>query len=227
MLAHELACFERRLAGQHVELRTHNAVAETAQRAWLDDLDGMMIGGSGNFSVHHPDSQAWVGPLRHVLESALERRLPGFGVCFGHQLLGMHLGATVRTSDAHEELGTHGFQLTEAGRRCKLFGSLSPSFQAHTGHTDCVTEVPSGVELLASNERLETQAFKVRGAPFYTTQFHPDLVADEARERYLSSKARPDPASRARARSFRRIAEKVGGLLGSFVASLDAGASDK
>jgi GMP synthase-like glutamine amidotransferase len=39
---------------------------------------------------------------------------------------------------------------------------------------------------LASNEVLEAQAFKVTGTPFYSTQFHPDLLAKEARARYLA-----------------------------------------
>ena len=58
---------------------------------WLDGIDGLLIGGSGDYSVHHPQSQRWVNPMRVVLDAALQRRMPGFGLCFGHQLLGLHL----------------------------------------------------------------------------------------------------------------------------------------
>ncbi len=219
MLAHERACLSARLARLAPALTAHNAVAEPARKEWLDGVDGVVIGGSGNFSVHHPLSQPWVEPLRALLEEILDRSLPGFGICFGHQLLGLHLGTPVATDPHKEELGTHGFQLTEGGLKDPLFSALDLDFEAHTGHSDCVTGVPAGVELLARNERLETQAFKVRDKPFYSVQFHPELLAGEARERYLMSKA-TTPESLRHAERFRPIDAPPVDLLSRFVAGL-------
>jgi len=145
-----------------------------------------MIGGSGDFSVHHPRSQAWVTPLRGVVEEALKRSLPGFGICFGHQLLGQHLGSQVITDPESAELGTVDVQLTKTGASSPLFKHFSSSLRAHCGHSDRVDALPDGVDLLASNARCETQSFQVRGTQFYSVQFHPDMTGAEARYRYLA-----------------------------------------
>ena len=189
MALHESACVTRRIGQRRVDLRIANALATPLDSTALDDVDALIIGGSGNFSVHHPLSQAWVTPLRGLLERALKERLPAFGICFGHQLLGQHLGAQVVTAEQHAEMGTVSLTLTEHGNHDALFGGLGGVFQAHTGHSDCVTTTPPGVELLASNERLETQAFRVRGTRFYTTQFHPDMTGAEAVARYEAFRA--------------------------------------
>lgn len=64
MLAHERECIRRRLGGDRVTLETRNAVAEPADSSWLLQVDGVILGGSGDFSVHHPFSRPWVTPLR-------------------------------------------------------------------------------------------------------------------------------------------------------------------
>ena len=151
-----------------------------------DTLDGLIIGGSGDFSVHHPRSQGWVTPLRRVLEAALTRGMPGFGICFGHQLLGQHLGSEVRTDPSAAELGTVDVQLTAAGAVSPLYAGFTDGLRVHSGHSDLVVDVPEGVELLARNSTCETQSFQVRGTRFFSVQFHPDMTGDEARYRYLA-----------------------------------------
>jgi GMP synthase (glutamine-hydrolysing) len=186
MAAHEAQCVRDRLGARQIALETRNAVPQRADPSWLDGFDFLLIGGSGDFSVHHPKSATWVTPLRRVLDRALERALPGLAICFGHQLLGFHLGCPVATVPSHAELGTVDVELTEAGRRCPVFGALGLRFRAHTGHSDHVTGVPEGVDLLAQNEALRTQAFRVRGTRFFSTQFHPDMTGQEGRDRYLA-----------------------------------------
>jgi len=193
MATHELGCVERRLADRAVRLVARNAIAERPDASWLQGVHALIVGGSGAYSVHHPRSQRWVSPLRRLLDVVLERGLPGFGICFGHQLMGYHLGAAVNTDQNHAELGTIRLHLTPEGKRDSLFGGLGAVFSAHTGHSDHVDGTPAGVELLASGDQLTTQAFKVRDAPFYSTQFHPDLTGQEAASRYVAFHAsRPD-----------------------------------
>ena len=200
MAEHELACVVRRLEGRgDVDVKARNALTEPADRSWLDGYDAVIFGGSGDYSVHHSASQPWVSHLRHTLDAILERKLPGFGICFGHQLLGMHLGATVVTDENFAEVGTVPVELTHHGGTDTVFSALERQFVAQTGHSDHVTTVPPGCVLLASNETLETQAFRVLDAPFYSTQFHPDLTAFEAVSRYTAyqqalSGSVPDPA---------------------------------
>ncbi len=184
MAEHELECVERRFGGRPVEVTCRNAKTHIAEAEWLEGQDAVVIGGSGAYSVHDPRSTRFVYPLRDLLERALEDDVPGFGICFGHQLLGQHLGVEVKTEDSGTERGTVPVELTESGREDPLFKGLGDQFHVHTGHTDHVTRVPDTVELLARTEAVETQAFKVRGRRFYTSQFHPDVTAAEAQERY-------------------------------------------
>jgi GMP synthase (glutamine-hydrolysing) len=186
MTAHEVACIEARLTGVDVDLVVRNALAGPADPAWLEDVDGLVIGGSGSFSVHHPESRPWVEPLHDVLGAALLRGMPGLGICFGHQLLGEHLGATVRTDEARKERGTIDVHTTAASKGDPLFSGLADDgrLPVHTGHSDLVDRTPYGVTLLASTPLVEQQAFRVDGLPFWSVQFHPDLTAADAHARY-------------------------------------------
>jgi len=188
MAGHEHECVTRRIGQRPVELEIRNARVETASPQWLDGVDVLVIGGSGKYSVHHEESQPWVEPMRRLLDRALSDNLPGFGICFGHQLLGMHLGAPVLTDAQRTEIGTVQLRLTEAGQDCDVFSHLGEEFHAQTGHSDHVAELPPDVELLVENDVVPAQAFRVRGTRFYSTQFHPDLTAAEARHRYLAYK---------------------------------------
>lgn len=184
MAEQELMCVRERLEGQSVELVVRNVFADTLSRSLLDDVDAMVIGGSGSFSVQDPRSKEFVGPLRELISRCVSEQIPGFGICFGHQLLGLHFGADVVTDYDKRESGTVEFRLTEAGKKDPLFGTYGVSFRGHTGHSDYVTSVPTGLVLLAENPTVQTQVFKVDGAPFYSTQCHPDLTAEEAVARY-------------------------------------------
>jgi GMP synthase (glutamine-hydrolysing) len=221
MIEHEIACVERKLAPRPVTLHTRNAVVEPAEVGWLDGFDALLLGGSGDYSVHHPKSESWVSALRTLLDSALQRSMPGLAICFGHQLLGLHLGGTVITSAEHTEVGTIALSLTSKGRSDPLFDRLEERFSAQTGHSDHVTSVPSGVDLLASSAAVETQAFRVRGTSFYSVQFHPDLTGAEGRQRYLECTPLNEGVSeaerQARAEQFRLESDEGSRLLGLFV----------
>jgi GMP synthase (glutamine-hydrolysing) len=221
MAKHELECIARRFGQRNVEIRCVNALVGDPDPSWLDGCAGCVIGGSGDYSVHHPRSQSWVSKLRRLIDRLLKTRRPTFAICFGHQLVAYHLGSPVNTSDAHAELGTVAMTLTDAGRDDYVFGDLEPEFLAHTGHSDHVDAVPAGVDLLVTNERVSTQAFKVRDAPIYTTQFHPDMAGSEAVGRYLAyqatlDKALDDPYING-ASQFKPGADAATVLLGRFV----------
>ena len=192
MASHELQCIQQRFSNLNVRLSAYCVVDEPAQVSWLEHMDGILIGGSGDYSVHHPMSQRWVNPIRRVLDEALTRGLPGFGLCFGHQLLGLHLGGRVVTAPDCEEIGTVTLPVTALGQADPLFQEFGTQITCHTGHSDCVVEVPDGVDLLVTGSRTTCQAFRVRGTQFYSTQFHPDLSGTEARQRYMSNKRSAD-----------------------------------
>ena len=225
MLDHERQCIARRAGEMEVSWSYHNAFEAPPGPALLEGADAVLIGGSGDFSVYDPRGRPWVVPLLTFVEAALAQEVPAFGICFGHQLLGEVMGGEVALDRATAEVGTVRLQLTEAGRLDPVFGKLPASFQAHTGHTDRVLETPAGVELLATGDTLAIQAFRVRGAPFWSAQFHPDLTGDEARSRYLaysSALGTPDTAAAPGAADpFVPGADDTAPLLASFLAWLD------
>ena len=145
MSHHEVECVRRRFGERRYELSVRNAVAEPADGTWLEGFDAFLIGGSGDFSVHHPKSQVWVTPLRRLLDVALTQKLPGFGICFGHQLLGQHLGSKVETNPDHAEMGTVEIEVTTLGQKTPLLDDMPQRFAVHTGHSDCVSSIPPGV----------------------------------------------------------------------------------
>ncbi|MFP6686258.1 MAG: type 1 glutamine amidotransferase [Polyangiaceae bacterium] len=185
MASHERECVVRR-AGAGVRLSTRNIFTDPPRPSWTEDYRAIIIGGSGDYSVHDPRSATWVTQLRGLLDTILTRNTPTLGICFGHQLLAYHLGAAVNTDANHAELGTTTVTLNAEGRRDPLMSDFGPTFDVHTGHSDHVGEVPESLQLLASNDALPTQIFRVKGAPIYTTQFHPDLSGAEATDRYVA-----------------------------------------
>jgi GMP synthase (glutamine-hydrolysing) len=219
MASHEAACVEARLGPERVTLDRRNALVDTAAPDWIDGYGAVVIGGSGDYSVHDPRSDAWVSGLRRVVDRLLATRVPAFGICFGHQLLAHHLGTAVATEPEQAEVGTVPLRLTDDGVDDPVFGVLGRSFEAHTGHSDHVTALPPDLTLMAQGDRCSHQAFRHRAAPFFTTQFHPDLSAAEAVSRYLAYRRELTPSAAAEAaRRFRREADAAGALLGAFAA---------
>jgi len=182
--AHEAACLRRRLANHDVQWVVRNALEDTPSVDWLSGVDMVFIGGSGYHSMVRHGNDPWVGPLRHLLDNILNRQLPGMGLCFGHQLVGHHLGADVSDDPAQAEIGTVQLHLTDDATQTPLMATMPHTFSGQTGHSDHVVSTPDDVVLLASNDALATQAFQIKGTAFYTTQFHPELSGSEARERY-------------------------------------------
>ena len=185
MADHEITCIQKKFQNTPNQVTVHNVVASAPGESLLD-TDAIIIGGSGAYSVHAENCQQWVQPTCGFIEQALKKEIPGFGICFGHQLLGKVLGAEVVTSRDHTEIGTVELDLTDPGYNDPVFGKLPKRFTAQTGHSDHVQTIPSGTLLMAQGELVQTQAFRLEGTNFYSTQFHPDMTGAQARERYIA-----------------------------------------
>ena len=186
MLGHEAQCMARRLSPLKVSINNVNAVAEPITEGHFDGIDGVIIGGSGDFSVQHPLSDKFVSPLLKTLDVVAKRYLPTFGICFGHQLIGYWLGQSVPTDPSRSELGTIVVEKTAAGQSHPALVSLPQKFAVHSGHSDVVTGCPDGCEVILSNDLVETQAFQLTDLPMMSVQFHPDMSGAEARARLLA-----------------------------------------
>jgi len=141
----------------------------------LDEVDGIVIGGS-KWSVFEdvPNLSA----TQEFLRAAGSRQVPVLGVCFGHQLLATTFGGEVMRDEANEEFGSYEVTLNETGKGDTLFAGLPEKFKAICGHHDAVSKLPEEADLLASSEKCPIHAFKLKNAPVYGVQFHPEHTAE-------------------------------------------------
>ena len=93
--------------------------------------------------------------------------IPIFGICHGHQLIGVMHGAELIRNEQGEE-GEHSVTIKE---NHPLFAGYKESFKAVQHHKDSIT-LPDEFRLLASSTRCRVQAMVHRTQPIYTVQFH-------------------------------------------------------
>ncbi len=144
-------------------------------------IDAFLIGGSGAFSV--TKDYEWTDQLIDFLQHVFDSRIPVFGSCWGHQFLARALGGKVIHDTSQSEMGTHSVQLTPEGKTDVLFSSFPETFLAQQGHQDRVSELPPNCVELATSAVAPNQAFRSTEYPVYGTQFHPELSAENERNR--------------------------------------------
>jgi len=146
------------------------------------DLDGAVLTGSQS-SVYWDD--AWIDATREWTAAAVDRDLPILGVCFGHQLLADALGGAVESMGEYEI----GYRPVTRVADDRLLAGLPAEFTVFTTHSDAVTSLPAGAELLAEND-YGVHAFRRGNA--YGVQFHPEYDVPTA-ERVTKRKDDLDP----------------------------------
>jgi GMP synthase (glutamine-hydrolysing) len=127
------------------------------------DIDAVVISGS-RASVYW--DEPWIAETRRWVQDAIDDGLPALGICWGHQLLADALGGTVEPMGEHE-LGYR--TVTHAG--ADLFEGVPREFTVFTTHSDAVTELPDGAELIAENDH-GIHGFKHGNV--YGIQAHPE-----------------------------------------------------
>jgi len=144
------------------------------------DYDGVVVTGSRS-SVY--SEEPWIEGLLDWVREAAEGGLPTLGVCFGHQVLAEALGGEVADMGEYE-LGYR----TVRHRGGPLFSGVPEEFTVFTTHSDAVTDLPPGAELLAENEYGIHGFRKDRS---FGVQFHPEYDAETA-ARITREKDLPD-----------------------------------
>jgi GMP synthase (glutamine-hydrolysing) len=173
MIEAEIMAFAQTLGRDPEEITVSTLLLDPPRERDLKPYDLLLIGGSGDYSVTRDD--VWMEPALDCLRGAVTSGKPLFASCFGFQAIAQALGGQVVHDKARAELGSNPIQLTEAGKSDPVFGLLPSPFLAQMGHEDCVDVLPEGAVLLASTERVQHQAYRLRDKPIYATQFHPEL----------------------------------------------------
>lgn len=182
MSRHEHRCFARCARLDPGDLDIHFMADGRPSKALLTGHDAVFFGGSGAYSVL--DDVDWIKRGLDALVDTVELGVPAWASCFGFQGLALALGGEVIRDDTRTEMGSTWLQLTASGRTDPLMRTLPVGFWAQEGHHDHVTRLPSGVALLATGDVSANQAFRVERAPFWASQFHPELSVAATVERF-------------------------------------------
>jgi len=129
---------------------------------------GLIVTGS---SANVPTREPWILELERYLARAVAARLPIFGICFGHQLLGQALGGLVTRNPKGREIGTVSVEPLAAD---PLLDQARGSFQANMTHVDSVVRLPPGAVVLARTA-LDENAMVRFTEQAWGVQFHPEI----------------------------------------------------
>ncbi len=142
------------------------------------ETDGVVLLGSAA-SVH--DCLPWIPALEAWLRPVLtgERRIPLFGVCFGHQLIAHLAGGRVGYLDARRTKAV-GVESTELAGGRLLEGAQS--LRVVVSHREEVQQVPAGYRVTARRPRSPIDGLEHETLPIYSFQFHPEAREQFARE---------------------------------------------
>jgi GMP synthase-like glutamine amidotransferase len=177
--------------------------------ASYETYDAVLLTGSRADSF---SQEAWVVQLREHVNYLLQIQKKLLGICFGHQLIALCLGAPVGRAPQGWGLGrmTYQWHATEwitHTDSAHLKNSLQVALLA--SHQDQVFALPSGANLLASSDFCPVAAFTV-GRHVFCVQPHPEFVADYSA--YLLDKRRATLAEDHYAASRSSLADGHDGL---------------
>lgn len=143
----------------------------------LEGFDALFVGGSSEASVLEPEKYPFVTTAQALLRDCIRLKVPVFASCFGHQLAVMALGGEVVTSEGEFEMGSMPIRLRPTAKGDLLFHDTADEFLAVSVHRELNTKIPAGCTELAYTD-VCCHALKVDDAPFWTTQFHPEVDLD-------------------------------------------------
>lgn len=127
-----------------------------------EDADGWLVSGSRHGAY---EDHAWIPPLEDFIRTSVEAARPIVGICFGHQIIAQALGGKVEKYQGGWTLG----------RQVYDFAGLDLPLMAW--HQDQVTEIPEGVQIIASTDSCKHAAL-LYGDRAFTLQPHPEFDAE-------------------------------------------------
>ena len=139
----------------------------------LPDLDGYraVVCLGGGMGAEDDGKHPWLADIRRLLAKAAAKNLPTLGICLGAQLLAVATGGRVETGAGGPEVGPHLVSKKDAAWTDPMFADLPLMQDVLQFHTDAITRLPPGAELLASSPRYAHQAYRL-GSCVYGVQFH-------------------------------------------------------
>ena len=134
--------------------------------AFEPGLKGIILSGSP-FSVNEENAPS-------VDIAAFIKQVPVLGICYGAQLTAKNFGGRVDKSNKRE----YGRARLHIQKEDILFKGLSDQSQVWMSHSDSITLLPEGFEMLATTESIPVAGFKKPEndtKALYGIQFHPEV----------------------------------------------------
>jgi len=140
----------------------------------LEAYDGFVVLG-GSMGADDDDTCVWLGPVKQLVREAVDRELPTWGICLGHQLMASALGGTVERNPLGQQVGVLDVGWLPEAADDPLVGVLGP-VRGIQWNDDVVTVLPDGAVALARTPAGELQVARF-GPAAWGVQHHPE--ADE------------------------------------------------
>ncbi len=190
---HEQKCFNDFSLKCPVKIDYINALDKKIKwskpKELTDKYDGVVLGGSGELCFSgrsKEDDKKFDLALKNTNEFIhflIEQDFPAFGICFGHQLIGHHLGVKIHKDKSQAKSGSFSLSLTDAGKNDPLFKNMPKTFIAQYGHKDCLQSTPDNTKLLVTGgDKCKTSALKHKNN-IYSVQFHPEMNKNDLLEK--------------------------------------------
>lgn len=151
--------------GVYCEIVPYHAIPDD-----LTGIRGFILSGSP-YSVNQSDA------FRIDVPKLIDKGLPILGICYGAQLMSHELGGKVQKSDTREYGRTH-LQLHGHTNDPLLVG-LDEGSQAWMSHSDTITALPTGFEVLATTDSIPVAIYRSTEKPVWGVQFHPEVHHSE------------------------------------------------
>ena len=154
----------RRVREQQVyaEIKPYNKI--TVQDIRNAGYQGIIFTGGPN-SVYDETSP-------HFDPEILNLGIPVLGICYGDQLMAYMAGGSVSSADSGSEYGK-----TQLHRKdSPLFRGVPGTSVCWMSHTDYVSRVPDGFEIIAYTDKCPCAAMSCESRRLYGVQFHPEVT---------------------------------------------------
>jgi GMP synthase-like glutamine amidotransferase len=167
----------------------------------FDGYDAVLLTGSKADSF---SDEPWVVALRERVTALIAQRKPLLGICFGHQLIALCLGAQVGRAPQGWGMGRMTYDWVGPE---PLEGASAVALLA--SHQDQVLSLPEGATLLARSDFCPVAAYSV-GDHVFCVQPHPEFVP--AYTAYLLEKRRAQVGEAVHARASAELSQGHDGL---------------
>ena len=138
--------------------------------ASFDGYDAVLLTGSKSDSF---SDEPWVVELRARVTALLAQGKPLLGICFGHQLIALCLGAEVGRAPNGWGMGRMDYEWCGP----EALPTQATSISLLASHQDQVLTLPPGATLLARSDFCPVAAYSV-GTQVFCVQPHPEFVPE-------------------------------------------------